>query len=265
MFRFILFITFIISSAQSTEVINHDFIKSSASGENIEIFWSRPSGTGPWPLLVLLHPHQEWPDKIGAEAFVKNKTIEAWVKNNFVTVALSFPGYGKTEGSADFCGPLSQSAALDVISHFESMLIIEKNKTFLYGGSRGAVVASLLAVKHKYAGVFLKSGLYDFEEAYDSYSWYTPIKITMIWELGFNNRKKLKERSVTHSAEKFTSPLLLIHGSADSRASLEIAKKFSERVRASGQISELLVLESEHFISMEKIRPEMEKFFNKFK
>src|SRR3989344_8618914 len=98
--------------------VNHEFLKLNDSNNKIEIYWDKPEGVGPWPLLILLHPHQEWPDKIGSEVFVKNKSIEAWTKNNFVTVAISMPGYGNTDGISDFCGPQSQKAVEDVITYF---------------------------------------------------------------------------------------------------------------------------------------------------
>lgn len=239
----------------------HQIIHLNNLKQNTEIFWDKPEGSGPWPLLIFLHPHQEWPNKIGGEVFVKNNSIETWTKNNFVTVAISMPGYGKTEGSADFCGPLSQKTVDDVVNFFSIQPYVEKNKIFLYGGSRGAVIAALLATKNQYAGVVLKSGVYDFEVSYDSLPWYNPIKLTMLWELGFNNREKLKERTVLPLAEKIKSPLLIIHGLEDDRASFEVAKAFAQKVKSFGTSVEFVSLESEHFIPMDKVRPYMEKFF----
>jgi hypothetical protein len=63
----------------------------------------------------------------------------------------------------------------------------------LWWGRRDAVIASLLAARNNYAGVVLKSGLYDFEKAYDSCPWYRSIKLSMIWELGLNNRESLRK------------------------------------------------------------------------
>lgn len=142
------------SQVFATESVQHDFIKASHSDNKIEFFWSKPDVQGKRPLLVLLHPHQEWPNKIGGEIFVKNKSIETWTKNGFITVAVSMPNYGKSEGDADFCGAKTQDAVEDVITHFKSMEITDTNKIFLYGGSRGAVVAALGNVKNFVSGVF---------------------------------------------------------------------------------------------------------------
>ena len=93
----------------------HEFIGTpDQNNSRVEIFWDKPSsGRGPWPVLFLIHPHQEWPNKIGAQAFVKNGTIEYWVSRGFIAVAVSQPGYGGSVGPADFCGARSRRAVVD--------------------------------------------------------------------------------------------------------------------------------------------------------
>lgn len=241
--------------------IKHSFFKSQNSNNKIEYFWSKPEGDGPFPLFVLLHPHQEWPDKIGAEVFVKNKSIETWVNKNFITVAISMPGYGSSTGSSDFCGAITQDAVLEVISFLEKQRFVKQNNTFVYGGSRGAVVAALLSTQRNFTAIVLKSGLYDFEQAYNDYGWFNSIKLSMLWELGFNNTESLKKRSAILLADKIKTPILIIHGKTDDRASIQIAERFADKVKLSGGSVKMIELESEHFIPMDKITPYMEDFF----
>ena len=91
------------------EAVSHEFI--ALQNSKIEYFVAEPSGPGPFPVLIFVHPHQEWPYKIGARAFLKNGELSYWAKQGFIAVALSQPGYGDSSGSADFCGPDSQAAA----------------------------------------------------------------------------------------------------------------------------------------------------------
>ena len=250
--------------ARAASAIEHESIHSSNSNKKIEIYWSKPEGTGPWPVLVLIHPHQEWPHKVGAEIFVKNTSLTDWASKGFVTVAVSQPGYGLSDGPADFCGPKSQQAVIEVISYFRNMPISKKDQIFLYGGSRGAVIASIVAAKDPLlAGVVLKSGLYDLVDAYTRYPWYSSIKLSMIWEVGWNPQAQLKERSALFFADQIKTPLLIIHGTQDDRAGIEYAKSLADKVNGSGGNAELITLESEHIIPMEQIKTSMESFFKK--
>lgn len=252
---------FLIGTVSAHAAPSHEFIKSSVTKEKIEIFWTKPESNGPWPVLLLVHPHQEWPNKIGAEMFVKNGSLDYWSSKGFLTVAVSQPGYGQSEGAADFCGPRSQAAVIQAIHHFKEMPNIRKNAFFLYGGSRGAVIAGLLASKGiDLAGIMLKSGLYDFVDTYHNLPWYSGLKLTMIWEIGWNNETELKARSALHSADKIKTPLLIIHGENDDKASIVQAENFAKKVRAAGGKVEFVRLHSEHVIPMQKIKSDMEYF-----
>ncbi len=236
-----------------------------SSNDRVEYLWSQPEGKGPWPVLVLIHPHQEWPNKIGAEIFVRNNSLSYWTQKGFVTVAVSQPGYGESQGPADYCGPKSQMAVMSVIEHFRQLPFTLKNKFFLYGGSRGAVVASMIATKDPLlAGVILKSGVYDLSSAYKSYPWYSLIKLSIIWEIGFFDDVKMNERSAVNYTSQIRAPLLIIHGSADDRASISDAEFFTNKVRSSGGSADLKIINSEHIIPMEKIQTDMESFMRRY-
>ena len=260
----ILLIYFISSVSGADTSTHREFLISPNSKKKIELIWAQPNGMGPWPTLILVHPHQEWPNKIGAEVFEKNDVISYWVKKGFLTAAVSQPGYGKSEGPSDFCGPETQNAVLQVVEHFRQQPFVKNDSIFLYGGSRGASVSAIVAAKDSHiAGAILKSGLYDFASAYQSYPLYSAIKLTMIWEIGWNNEAALKERSAINYADKIKVPLLVIHGTNDDRASMEYAKAFVKKVNESGGNAQFLPLESEHVIPMTKINPLLETFISK--
>ena len=246
------------------ETATHREFLNSQSNKKIEFLWEKPDGIGPFPALILIHPHQEWPNRIGAEAFEQMGTIENWVKKGFLTIAVSQPGYGKSDGPSDFCGPETQEAVLRVIEHFRVNPSVKKDSIFLYGGSRGASVSAIVAAKDPHiAGAILKSGLYDFVEAYKSYPFYSAIKLTMIWEIDWDNETALKERSAIIYADQIKVPLLVIHGTNDDRASMEYARTFVKKVNDDGGSAQFLPLESEHVIPMTTVNPLIEAFISR--
>ena len=258
----LIFTLFLSGVAFAQGDIHREILNSPSSSKKIEMIWSQPPGTGPWPSLILVHPHQEWPDQIGAEIFVKNGTLGYWVEKGFIAAAVSQPGYGNSDGPKDFCGPSSQQAVLEAVRHFRNMPSIDKDAIFLYGGSRGASIAAIVAAKDNHlAGAVLKSGLYDFVSAYKNYPWYSLIKLNMIWELGWNNEEALRERSAIFYADQIKVPLLIIHGTNDDRAGIEYAQSFMQKVNEAGGSAKFVSLESEHVIPMAKINPMMESFF----
>ena len=123
---------------------SRDSIQSSIDTKTIEYFWSQPEGKGPFPLLLLVHPDQDSP-KSGGRSFVDSGQLDYWSKKGFLTVAISQPGYGGSGGPADFCGPRTQQATLDLLKFFRSKTELVSTHTFIYGGSRGAAVASSTA------------------------------------------------------------------------------------------------------------------------
>ena len=234
------------------------------SGKRVELIWAAPAGPGPWPALVLVHPHQTWPDDVGAAMFERYGVIDHWVAKGFVVAAVSQPGYGHSDGPADFCGPASQHALRQVIGHLRALPSVRRDAIFLYGGSRGATVAGVVAAEEPtLAGVVLKSGLYDFVDTYHRYPFYNPIKLHMIREIGWNDEEGLKQRSVLRYASRIKMPLLVIHGTEDDRASMAFAVGLVKEVNAAGGRAELVTLASEHAISMDKIEAILAAFFAK--
>jgi dipeptidyl aminopeptidase/acylaminoacyl peptidase len=241
----------------------HGFLQSSVDAKPIEYFWSKPEEAGPFPMLVLIHPDQESP-KNGGLSFVESGQLDYWSKKGILTVAISQPGYGQSEGPPDFCGSRTQQAVIDVIDFFKAKTEMVSERVFIYGGSRGATVASMIATKiPSLSGVILKSGVYDFVAWSKLSPWFDPIKLTMLWEIGWLNETKLRERSAIYFADKIQAPVLIIHGTLDDRAPLSIAAEFSEAIVRSGGHAEFVKVESEHVIPMPKIADLMESFINK--
>lgn len=245
---------------------NQEFLELPATKQKIEFYVEKPQGKGPFPTLVLIHPHQEWPSKIGAKYYIKSGFMNEWNKKGWMTVAFSQPGYGASDGPSDFCGPISQLATLEMIKHIRTIEDVKKDSIVVYGGSRGAVLAAFAAERDpQLAGVILKGGLYDFSDAYRQYPWYSLIKLAMLWEMGGVSDSKLQERSALLEADQIKVPVIMFHGSGDDRAPISYAKSFAGKIRAGGGSVDLIAFDSEHIISPEKIKGYMSSFLDKVK
>jgi dipeptidyl aminopeptidase/acylaminoacyl peptidase len=262
---FICFAISMLAQSQASEAsATHDFLNRTTDSKKIEFFWSKPAGSGPFPFLLLIHPDQESP-KAGGKSFVDSGQLDYWTKKGFVAAAISQPGYGESDGPADFCGPRSQQSAVDVIHFFKSKAGLISGRTFLYGGSRGAAVASMVGAREpSLSGVILKSGVYDFLQWSKLRPWYDPIKLTMLWEIGWPSDDKLTARSAIYLAGQIKSPVLIIHGTQDSRAPLALAEQFYGAINKVGGHAELVKIESEHVIPMAKIDQLMTSFMSKY-
>ena len=139
--------------------------------KKIEVFWTKPGEPGPWPAILFIHGHQEQV-RNGGEAFVRPGRLGIMASRGYVAAALSQPGYGNSDGPPDFCGPFTQEAVLVAIDFLRNQPSVNPNKVALYGYSRGAIVASMVATKDpKLAAVVLGAGAYNF------FSWYpTPLR-----------------------------------------------------------------------------------------
>lgn len=93
--------------------------------------------------------------------------------------------------------------------------------------------------------------------------WYDPIKLTMLWEIGWLSEAKLKERSAIYLSDQIKSPILIIHGTQDDRAPIALAEQFNEAINRAKGHSELVKIESEHIIPMSKIDELMTSFMSR--
>src|SRR5882672_8945877 len=80
------------------------------ASKHIEIFWTQPTGIGPWPLVVFLHGHQDGSSTPGGKAFLDYGVLEDAATRGYIGVGVSQPGYGRSEGPADFMGTFTQRA-----------------------------------------------------------------------------------------------------------------------------------------------------------
>lgn len=225
--------TFVDSGGQ---LIHHEYL-SHKRGDNkrIEIFWTKPPGKGPFPAIVFIHGHQgvekRW---MGGKAPVRKGRLRITANRGYVAAAVSQPGYGYSNGPPDFAGPYTQDAVLQAIEFVRGKPFVKADKVGLFGYSRGAIVASMVATRDpKLAAVVLVSGVYDLEEYYPKIR-RPGIARRMDDETG-GIPAAFRARSAIHHAEKIRSPLLILHGGNDYLVgSPQQAETLGGKVRANG-------------------------------
>jgi dipeptidyl aminopeptidase/acylaminoacyl peptidase len=150
----------------------------------------------------------------------------------YVAAAVSQPGYGQSDGPPDFCGPYTQAAVMKVIDFLRQMPVVQPQHVALYGYSRGAIVASMVATQDsQLAAVVLGAGAYDFSR------WYpTPvpgINANIEREAG-TSAEAFRARSAIVHVERMKAPILILHGAQDERVPVRQAEAFAETLQAKG-------------------------------
>jgi dipeptidyl aminopeptidase/acylaminoacyl peptidase len=205
-----------------------------ADGKKIEAFTIRPLAEGKYPGLVLLAGRE------GAKTFFTFGTIFAG--QGFACVAISEPGYGKSEGKPDFMGPDSIEAFAAGFKKFKSEPFVDSEKMGIFGYSRGGMAASLLTLKlgkTVKAAVF-GAGIYDFQKAYDE-TGFDGIRENMKAETGMTE-KAVRERSSILEMTKLKTPVLIIHGENDKNAPTNQSLMLRDRLTQLKKDFEIIIL-----------------------
>jgi len=201
----------------------------------VEYFWTKPAGNGPFPLLVMVHGHQN-PSADGTtdggRALWRREIMQPISELGVVVVSVSQPSYGKSSGPSDWCGPDAQNAVEAVYNSVMSWGFVDRQRTGLYGISRGAVVVANVAARHaSLRALIVHSGSYDLRYAYD---WIPDhgdenairMRANMAAQMpltkeGFDARSASKRAADIHAAT------LVLHGDSDRTFSYEDAQHFA--------------------------------------
>jgi dipeptidyl aminopeptidase/acylaminoacyl peptidase len=196
------------------------------SGSSAEAYLTRPAGPGPFPLIILLHSHTI--GFIGAGSIVPE--AEAFASDLcYAGLAVSLPGYGATEVPPGIDPNITLNVVLDAVSLVKKLPWIDSKRFYLYGFSRGAFFAALLANRLEgIEGIVLHSGAYDLNRLYQETPWIRSL-------LNPNGERNPKLISILPEVPTWYAPTLILHGGKDSvvsvqqaillRDSLEAAKK----------------------------------------
>src|SRR5687767_11022814 len=113
-----------------------------SAGAKVEAISFLPHGPGKFPGLLLVPGYQR-----SAQDYISLGRILAG--EGFASLAVTQPGFGKSEGKPDYVGPKTIKALTAGFEKFQREPYVDAGKMGLFGYSRGGMAVSLLAVKLK--------------------------------------------------------------------------------------------------------------------
>jgi dipeptidyl aminopeptidase/acylaminoacyl peptidase len=225
----------------STTISDSDYI---VDGRNIEAVLIRPQGDGPFP-GVLLIPGYERTARDMLPGAIRLAAA------GFASLAVSQPGFGKSQGPPDFVGLKTLKALKEGFEILKHQTFVDPKRMGIYGYSRGGMAASLLAVEldDVKAAVF-GAGVYDFRRAYDD-STLPGVRRNMEAETGMTPQA-IRERSSILRMERLNCPVLIPHGERDINVPVSQALLLRDRLQQLHKDLEIrLFPDKEHAIGPE--------------
>jgi dipeptidyl aminopeptidase/acylaminoacyl peptidase len=210
-----------VNEADKVKLCKRDF---SVDGKNVEAISFKPDGDGPFPALLLIPGHAT-----SARQWIPNGLTFAG--EGFACLAISQPGYGKSEGPGDYVGPKTIKVLTEGYRRLQREPFVDGKRMGILGYSRGGMAASLLAVQlDDVKAVVLGAGIYDFKRAYDE-TGLDGIRDNMKAETGMTD-EAIKERSSVLQMEKLNCPVLILHGQMDVNVPVSQAHLLRDRLSA---------------------------------
>jgi len=145
---------------------------------------------------------------------------------------------------------------MDAVSLVKKLPWVDSKRLYLYGFSRGATFAALLASRlDGVAGVILHSGAYDLNRFYQDTSWWFRSALNPSGEQNPKLISILPEVSMWHT------PTLILHGEEDLLVSVQQANLLSKSLEAAKKPYRLVLYSnSGHRLPMEDVRSKATAF-----
>ncbi len=227
-------------SAEEGVTVRRTFLSGPKNLEDeTEVFLFKPKGAGPFPGVVMIHGDQPDPTgRLGVREYFIDNTGEFLASRGYAVMAPSMPGFGASTGKADFVGPETIGRLAFAIQYFQKLPYVDGERIAIFGDSRGATAAALLARKvPRVRGLILQSGVYDLTEVMPGEDRDTPLSREQLElrkkierEAGLNERD-MKLRSPLLFSDELTCPIVFIHGTADQVVPISQMREFVKRLR----------------------------------
>jgi dipeptidyl aminopeptidase/acylaminoacyl peptidase len=233
--------------------LKYDFVH---NGEAVEAIAFRPTAEAKHPGVLLIPGFSRT-----AKDYIPLGIRLA--KEGIACVAVTQRGFGKSGGKPDFVGPKTMAALEACFKKFREEPYVDPRRMGVFGYSRGAMAASLLAVrldaKQLKAAVFA-AGIYDFKRAYDEIK-LPGIRENMEAESGLSDTA-IAERSSIGKIDRLACAVLILHGEKDENAPLSQAHLLRDRLKDLGKDFALKTFpDRDHDIGRQNLNEQTIPFF----
>ena len=144
----------------------------------------------------------------------------------YAGLAVSLPGYGATEVPPGMDPKITLNVVLDGVSLVKKLPWIDSKRFYLYGFSRGAFFAALLANRLEgIEGIVLQSGAYDLNRFYQDTLWFRSV-------LNPSGEPNPKLISILPEVPTWHAPTLVLHGEKDALVSVQQANLLRDSLEA---------------------------------
>jgi len=173
----------------------------------------------------------------------------------YAGLAVSLPGYGATEVPPGMDPEITLNVVLDGVSLVKRLPWIDSKRFYLYGFSRGAFFAALLANRMEgIAGVILHSGAYDLNRFYQETLWFRSM-------LNPNGEESPKLTSILPEVPTWHAPTLVLHGGKDALVSVEQANLLRDSLEAAHKPYRFVLYpDNGHRLPLEDVRKKATAF-----
>ena len=235
------------------KVCKYDYL---SDGLSIEAVSFLPAGPGKFPGVLLIPGYQ----RTALDIIPLGVSL---ARAGFAGVAVTQPSFGKSQGKADYVGPLTLKVLTEGFRKLKKESYVDPNRMGIYGYSRGGMAASLLAVRMDdvRAAVF-GAGIYEFQKAHDEVK-IPGIRANMEAESGMT-AAAVRERSSIYQMEQLKCPVLILHGEKDENVPVSQAYLLRDRLTALKKDFEIkLYTDKQHSIGAEEVATATIDFFKR--
>jgi dipeptidyl aminopeptidase/acylaminoacyl peptidase len=222
----------------------------------VEAVIVRPAADGKYPSLLLLPGF----DRTAADLIPYGVM---YAHEGFAALSITPPGFGRSEGRADFVGAHTQKVFVAGWQKFKQESFVDAERMGIYGHSRGGMAASLLAVQLPDAkAAVVASGIYDFRRAFEEIE-LKGMRDKMTEETGMTD-EAVRARSSVLQMASLQIPVLILHGEKDEKTPVSQAYLLRDRLSVLKKDFEIKIFaEAGHLLDAKEVVALTTDFFRR--